>query len=1166
MFLGCSNLTSLDLSGFDTSNVTDMDCMFCDCSSLTTLDLSNFDTSNINTMSYVFSGCSNLTSLDLSGFDTSNVTDMRDIFRDCSNLATLDLRSFDTSNVTDMRGMFSNCSRLTTLDVSRFDTSNVTDMNDMFCDCSNLATLDLRSFETSNVTDMCGMFCNCSSLTTLDVSCFDTSNVTNMPSMFRDCSSLTSLDLGNFDTFNVTSMYYMFADCSSLTSLDLSNFDISKVQYMDSLFSGCVNLTSLDLSSFDTSKVQSTSKMFDSCNSLAMLKTPRKNTIDVLLPITMFDITGVQFTSLPKLSKSITLTRSNPLQPGKIETLFPTDNDRTVDRFTSFGIVWDKSIQYTGIGSAYLYKYDTDQLVQTIPLRYGDAENSSILSYGSNLDSHNLLLLNFDSTLLEHNTHYYILIDAGALEFCELDESISDYVSLGITMEGINGKDDWDFTTNNYQYMNFSNPTDRIPLSICSVLFRPITAKRFYDKEKGTHGTCYGMVYTAGAYARSYFLLSELCAGRDLSELDKDASTEGVPYTLLEYIQLAYMYQYTSAKQDEYYGHKDKYDKVYNAIVSGLNGGTPVQISVSDANDNGHVLLPLSIIKNDDSLVEILVYDCNKPSPLNDIFLSSYISTLKLYRSGDTFIGFSYGDYTSISYEEIDTTLDSVASMAEPEIWSEQKTLVVSGLKILDDGFRKIFSADDEQEQANDGKYYYWTDDASLELPASENGTDISMTDGYKEVHVVSSAGTSVSIDLDSQSATVTSDKNEKGPLLVSLSTADGESDIKNITLSGNANTQITVMPGSNGIVLTSMDSNFNDMSVTVDGNDVELNTADFTSLTNSVTVKVDEDNTIIVTEDTDEDGENETTLVQKEAGDAAIVYAASLTLEGQIGVNIKLILPESVTSDPDAYVVMGYSGEKEVSITTPVSEAAMDSGRYVFTCPVAVKEINDPVSICVYHGDGSQVELVKGEISRIPVEENCFRYAVSDYIASKKTKTTAIGELVRTMSDFGAAARLYFDYEADGSVIEADLSGITADDLLEYKMELTSQAAEGIKIYGASLMLESETGINIKFAGTSDTFDINDYTFTVDGAEVTPTAAADGRYQISIGNIAAKDLDRLYTVTVTDSAGNSQSIRYGALSYVYSKLNSSSSGESIRNLSKCLYLYNQAANSYFND
>ena len=31
MFFLCSSLTSLDVSGFDTSNVTDMGCMFYDC-------------------------------------------------------------------------------------------------------------------------------------------------------------------------------------------------------------------------------------------------------------------------------------------------------------------------------------------------------------------------------------------------------------------------------------------------------------------------------------------------------------------------------------------------------------------------------------------------------------------------------------------------------------------------------------------------------------------------------------------------------------------------------------------------------------------------------------------------------------------------------------------------------------------------------------------------------------------------------------------------------------------------------------------------------------------------------------------------------------------------------------------------------------------------------
>ena len=48
----------------------------------------------------------NFLELDLSGFNTSNVTNMSQMFARMSNLTTLDLSNFDTSQVTDMSGMF----------------------------------------------------------------------------------------------------------------------------------------------------------------------------------------------------------------------------------------------------------------------------------------------------------------------------------------------------------------------------------------------------------------------------------------------------------------------------------------------------------------------------------------------------------------------------------------------------------------------------------------------------------------------------------------------------------------------------------------------------------------------------------------------------------------------------------------------------------------------------------------------------------------------------------------------------------------------------------------------------------------------------------------------------------------------------------------------------
>ena len=144
------------------------------------IDLSNFDTSNVTNMAGMFADMSNLTALNLSNFDTSKVMEMGYMFLDMPNLTTLDLSNFNTSKVTSMYGMFLGMSNLTTLDLSNFNTSRVTDMSSMFADMSNLTTLDLSNFDTSNVADMRAMFRNMSNLTTLDLSNFDTSSVTNM--------------------------------------------------------------------------------------------------------------------------------------------------------------------------------------------------------------------------------------------------------------------------------------------------------------------------------------------------------------------------------------------------------------------------------------------------------------------------------------------------------------------------------------------------------------------------------------------------------------------------------------------------------------------------------------------------------------------------------------------------------------------------------------------------------------------------------------------------------------------------------------------------------------------------------------------------------------------------------------------------------------------------
>ncbi|EAE4449590.1 BspA family leucine-rich repeat surface protein, partial [Listeria monocytogenes] len=269
MFENSYNLTELDVSGLDTSAVTNMKNMFYKCSVLKELDLSNWDTSAVNNMNSMFGYCESLEKLNVSNFDTSSVNDMHYMFRDCKALEKLDVSDFDTSSVTTMYGMFVNSTSLKELDVSNFNTSSVTTMQGMFSTCRALEKLDVSNFDTSSVTTMLGMFAACNSLEELDVSNFDTSSVTNMYSMFADCELLEKLDVSHFDTSSVTDMRTMFNNCQSLEKLDVSNFDTSLVTNMQGMFQNCTALKSLYLDNFTTAKTMT--DMFTGTTSLTYL-------------------------------------------------------------------------------------------------------------------------------------------------------------------------------------------------------------------------------------------------------------------------------------------------------------------------------------------------------------------------------------------------------------------------------------------------------------------------------------------------------------------------------------------------------------------------------------------------------------------------------------------------------------------------------------------------------------------------------------------------------------------------------------------------------------------------------------------------------------------------------------------------------------------------------
>ena len=115
MFYGCSSLTSLDVSGWDTSAVTNFFSMFRDCSKLQALDCSNWDVSAANNIESFFRSCKALKELKTNGFTNSICTSVYCMFIGCETLQVIDISGLDPSNVTDAYGTFIGCYALTAL-------------------------------------------------------------------------------------------------------------------------------------------------------------------------------------------------------------------------------------------------------------------------------------------------------------------------------------------------------------------------------------------------------------------------------------------------------------------------------------------------------------------------------------------------------------------------------------------------------------------------------------------------------------------------------------------------------------------------------------------------------------------------------------------------------------------------------------------------------------------------------------------------------------------------------------------------------------------------------------------------------------------------------------------------------------------------------------------
>ena len=294
---------------------------------------------------------------------------------------------------------------------------------------------------------------------------------------------------------------------------------------------------------------------------------------------------------------------------------------------------------------------------------------------------------------------------------------------------------------------------------------------------------------------------------------------------------------------------------------------------------------------------------------------------------------------------------------------------------------------------------------------------------------------------------------------------------------------------------------------------------------------------------------------------------AHSLTLEGDIGVNFYLNIP-------DAYFEIGtlknvtvkFAWSDKTETVTLGYENHVVQNCYKVTCDVAPAEMTYPITATAYAdgkplGDPEQysVKTYADKVLKDPAFIKKYIKQEFDGGRDGNGRYEQLNSLVRYMLDYGTRAQLRFDRNTNALANGNDWYKETDVKLNETIDDMTADLSDyGLTYVGSTVIYLSKMTLRHYYTvSESETFSQYADSVTMDGA-AAQYGERDGMIFFEKTNIAAADLDTHYQLKIGSNEYN-----YSVLNYVQ-KLLSSSQNEAAKELGKATVRYNEAANSYF--
>ena len=142
------------------------------------IDLTDIDISELDDLSNVFARLSKVEVIDISGWNTSNVTFMDEMFRKCVKLKNIiGIENLDVSKLENANSMFYMCENLIELDLTNWNPISLQNSRQMFFNCSNLKIIkNIENWQIPNIKCVRYMFSGCTKLD-VDLSNWDLTHI-----------------------------------------------------------------------------------------------------------------------------------------------------------------------------------------------------------------------------------------------------------------------------------------------------------------------------------------------------------------------------------------------------------------------------------------------------------------------------------------------------------------------------------------------------------------------------------------------------------------------------------------------------------------------------------------------------------------------------------------------------------------------------------------------------------------------------------------------------------------------------------------------------------------------------------------------------------------------------------------------------------------------------